>query len=297
MTTKKSNTEYCNLEDLLFPVEIIDNPRKTNSEYSKVVVGVVDGEEIDLNYCSPRYELVPNASIFPIVEEIFNQNNIDFSVIYQQINNARFYAEYIIEDQRFAYRFEGTNDVIKFRFSFQHSYNGLTKYMGIAGFYRLVCSNGLIVPVAEMDEYNLKLQGKHTASIKESLVKFNDLLNHLIQNLGVVKESITEKYQLLTKVSRNNLDQRLRDVLKGSKIAIIENKKFNLIDHLTNIVVREQYQLGYANPNDWLIYNAINNYLYDNDFNIAAPEKRRDSDSKVMEWLLNDNQGILIGMS
>lgn len=287
---KKSNTEFCSLVDLLFSVEIIDNPRKTNSEYSKVVVGVVNGEEIDLNYCSPRYELVPNANIFPVVEQIFKANNIDFSVMYQQINNARFYAEYIIEDPRFAYRFEGTNDVIKFRFSFQHSYNGLTKYMGIAGFYRLVCSNGLIVPVAEMDEYNLKLQGKHTQSIKDSLVKFNDLLNHLIQNLGVVKNSITKKYQLLTAKSRTNLDERLREVLKGSKVAIIENKKFNLIDHLSEIVTREQYQLGYNAPNDWLIYNAINNYLYDNNFNIAAPEKRRETDSKVMEWLLNDNQ-------
>ncbi|MBN1117791.1 MAG: hypothetical protein JXA77_11335, partial [Bacteroidales bacterium] len=126
----KRGTTICTLNDLTFPVELRDNPRKTNSEYSKVVTGVIAGEEIDLNYCSPVYELVPNETIFPKVEEILRRKGIAFSVQYSHTNNARFYGNFTIEDPAFGYRMEGTNDVIKFIWNFQHSYNGLTKYKG-----------------------------------------------------------------------------------------------------------------------------------------------------------------------
>ena len=69
MAQAKVGTTECTLNDLIFPVELKDNPRKTNREYSKVVTGVVGGEEMDLNYCSPIYELVPNEMIFPKVED------------------------------------------------------------------------------------------------------------------------------------------------------------------------------------------------------------------------------------
>ena len=164
MKTKKGIT-ICTLQDLLFPVELRDNPRNTNREYSKVVTGIITGTvpmdesdvvikpkvilksdkishilptkekknmEIDLNYCSPVYELVPNSTIFPKVEEILNKHNIAFTVEYSQIQNTRFYANYTIDDPRFSYKMDGSDDEIKFIWNFQHSYNGLTKYKGIA---------------------------------------------------------------------------------------------------------------------------------------------------------------------
>jgi len=38
--------------------------------------------------------------------------------------------------------------------------------------------------------------------------------------------------------------------------------------------------------NDWLIYNGINQYINDDSRNIASPEKRRETDSKVLEYML-----------
>lgn len=296
MTTKNSEMQNCRLNDILFPISINDNPRETNQEYSKVVTGLVPVKnektgnveiiEKDLNYCSPRYELVPNANIFPVVEQILKQNNIEFSVTYKQRNNAMFYAEYVLEDQRFAYKINGTNDVIKFRFSFQHSYNGQVKYLGIAGFYRLVCSNGLVISVPEMDEYNLILTGKHTKIIKESLIKFNDVLNNVVNNLDTVKSAVTKKYEILANISRVKVNQRIENVLNACKINIIENNKFNIYDYLNNIISSEMMLLGYSIANDWLIYNAINRYIYDDSLNISAPEKRREKDSKVLEYML-----------
>lgn len=289
MTAKaKSGTTPCTLADLTFPVEIRDNERKTNREYSKVVTGVINGEEIDLNYCSPVYELVPCADIFPVVENIFNQHGIAFEADYSHTQNARFYGNYRITDPRFSYRMQGTNDSIDFIFYYQHSYNGLTKYKGLAGYYRLVCTNGLTVPIQEMKEYNLCLEGKHTSVIKHSLIEFGSLLTNLVNNIGTVKKAITDKYEQLGGVWVAKPEDRVTEVLKASGIISVDNKKFNTVNEILATIRAEanDTSLGYnGRVNDFLIYNGINQYIF-NDRNVAAPEKRRDVDSKVLEYML-----------
>ena len=289
MAQAKVGATPCELEDLTFPVELRDNDRNTNQEYSKVVTGIIDGEEFDLNYCSPRYELVPNEMIFPKVEEILKQHNIAFSVQYSHTLNARFYGNFIIEDPRFAYKMNGTNDVIKFIWNFQHSYNGLTKYKGVAGFFRLICTNGLVVPVEEMNDYNLCIQGKHTASILHSLDNFSEILVNVTNNLGQVKTSIVQKYELLGGRWVNAPEDRVKEVLEANKIALIENAKFNTLNDITTRIMSEANTVGLGyngRVNDWLIYNGINQYINDDTRNIAAPEKRRETDSKVLEYML-----------
>ena len=285
----RKGTTICTLDDLTFPVELRDNLRNTNREYSKVVTGIIKGEEMDLNYCSPVYELVPCADIFPVVEEIFRRKNIAFSVQYSHTQNARFYGNYTIEDPRFGYRMQGTNDVIKFIWNFQHSYNGLTKYKGIAGFYRLVCTNGLTVPIAEMKEYNLVLEGKHTNAILHSLQEFESILVNVTSNLGQVKTAITAKYESLGGRWVAKPEDRVKEVLKASSIIVVENSNFNTIKDIMSRITKESQNtsLGYnGRVNDWLIYNGINQYVNDDNRNIAAPEKRRETDSKVLEYML-----------
>lgn len=286
--TRKSTT----LDEMCFPVELRDNPRNTNTEHSKVVVGIIDGEEIDLNYCSPIYELVPNEMIFPKVEEILNQHGIKFKAEYSHTKNARFYGNYTIEDERFHHQMKGTNDVIKFIWNFEHSYNGLTKYKGVAGFYRLVCTNGLVVPVQEMEAYNLEIKGKHTASILKSLDDFSAILTRTTNELTTVKKSIVQKYEVLgDRWIADPVERRARveEVLNATKIGIKDNKSFDTIDNIMGRITDEatKTSLGYdGKVNDWLIYNGINQYVNDNTLNIAAPEKRRETDSKVLEYML-----------
>ena len=289
MAKAKVGTTVCNLDDLTFPVDLRENPRNTNREYSRVVTGIIGGEEIDLNYCSPVYELVPNENIFPKVEEILQQHGIAFTVQYSHTQNARFYGNYIIEDPRFAYKMQGTNDVVKFIWNFEHSYNGLTKYKGLAGFFRTVCTNGLTVPVEEMKEYNLAIQGKHTAAILHSLEEFSQILVRVTENLDEVKTAITDKYELLGGRWVAKPQDRIKEVLQASKINIVENKSRNTLVDIHGRVMSEANKtgLGYnGKVNDWLIYNGINQYINDDNLNIASPEKRRDTDSKVLEYML-----------
>jgi len=289
MTATKVGQTICTLDEMCFPVEMRDNERLTNREYSKVVTGVIDGEEIDLNYCSPVYQLVPNSDIFPKVVEILEQKRIKYSAQFSHTQNARFYGNFIIEDPRFAYIMQGTNDMIKFMWNFQHSYNGLTKYRGMAGFYRLICTNGMVVPVEEMNEYNLVVQGKHTSSILHSLQDFSSIMENVTNNLGVVKNSIVAKYELLGGRWIANPKDRVLEVLKASKITPVENAKFNTVNDILARIQKEANDtgLGYnGRVNDWLVYNGINQYVNDDSRNIAAPEKRRETDSKVLEYML-----------
>ena len=289
MTATKVGQTICTLDEMCFPVELRDNPRVTNREYSKVVTGVIDEVETDLNYCSPVYQLVPNTDIFPKVVEILEEKKIKYTAQFSHTQNARFYGNFIIEDPRFAYIMEGSNDMIKFMWNFQHSYNGLTKYRGVAGFYRLICSNGMVVPVEEMEDYNLVIQGKHTASILHSLVDFKGIMENVTENLGVVKNSIVAKYELLGGRWVNKVEDRVLEVLKASKITPVENAKFNTVNDILARISAEANDsgLGYnGKVNDWLIYNGINQYVNDDSRNIAAPEKRRDTDSKVLEYML-----------
>lgn len=311
MSKEKKGTTICSLDDLTFPVKLIENPTKTNTEYSRIVVGDIDGkptpkimdmngtiikpegwesgEDFHLNYCSPRYELVPNASIFPKVENILRVHGIAFTAKYSHTNHASFYGSYEITDPRFAYTMEGTNDKIRFIWNFQHSYNGLTKYKGVAGFYRLICSNGLTVPVKQMEEYNLVIQGKHTKSILDSLEKFSHILENVTNNFDEVSGAITGNYEKLSRVWVKNPEKRVEEVMKANKLAIVENNKFATMEHIMSTVMSEATTtgLGYNGKiNDWLIYNGINQYINDNSRNIAAPEMRREKDSKVLEYML-----------
>ena len=293
----KRGTTIATLDEICFPVELIDNPNKTNREYSKIVVGEVDGEDMDLNYCSPRYELVPNEMIFPKVEEIFTQHGIKFDAEYSHTDHARFYGNFIVEDSRFAYKMAGTNDEIKFLWSFQHSYNGLTKYKGLCGFHRVVCTNGLTVPVQEMQEYNLALEGKHTASILRSLEEFSQILVNVTNNLGQVKTAVTSRYETLGKrwmdghggkmVKRT--EDRITEVLKATGINIVDRPTLRTMPTIMAAINKEAKKVGFGyngRINDWLIYNGINQYIHDDKLNIASPEKRRDKDSKVLEYML-----------
>lgn len=289
MGTIKESATVCNLDYLLFPVEVRDEKMASNSEYRKRIVGQIDGGDFLLNQCSPRYELIPNADVFPNVEKVLTDNGIEFKSEYRHIDHVRFYADYIITDSRYGYNMKGTNDTIQPKIMVQHSYNGLTKYKIHFGYFRLVCSNGLVIPVKEMNEYNLVIIGKHTESIKKSFTKLDVMLKNFAANARQVVDAITNNYELLGGRWVANVNDRVTEVLNASKIAMIDNKSLNTLNYITNVINKEANTtgLGYnGKVNDWLVYNAINQYINDDNLNIAAPEKRFEKDSAVFEYVL-----------
>jgi hypothetical protein len=278
--------------DICFPVEVIDNPAWTNSEYSKIVVATINGRQKMLNYCSPIYALIPNSDVFPKIEDLFNLHNVNFKASYSHIKDVHFYANYVIEDPNFAHRFLGTNDVIKFKWHQQMSYNGKTKLMGWGGFFRQICTNGLMIPCAELKQFNLSVGGKHTESVKVHLATIDAMLTNLVNNYSEVSKAIISKYELLGGRMVTDPKDRVTEVLKAVGITAVENSKFNTVN---DIVLRITDELdkpemrGYNGLiNDWLVYNGINQYINDSNRNTALPELRAVTDSKVLEYMLEN---------
>lgn len=279
----------CELKDLLFPVEMRNEEMPSNSEYSRIVVGQLNGGDFKLNQCSPRYELFPNAEIFPVIEKILNDNHIQFEVSYSHINNVRFYADYRITDPRYTYTMKGTSDTICPMIRVHHSYNGLTKYKIIFGYFRFICSNGLVIAVQEMKRFNLVIVGKHTEMIKLSFKKLDEMLKFFAAEADLVIGTITNRYESLGGRMVTNVQDRVKEVLAASKIIAVENNKFNTVNDILNRIKAEANNpaLGYnGRVTDWLVYNGINQYVNDDTRNIVAPELRMETDSKVLEYML-----------
>jgi hypothetical protein len=282
----------CTLLNLIFPVEIRNEEMPSNSEYSRMVVGKINGGDFKLNQCSPRYELFPNREIFPKIERILNKHNIQYKATYSHINHVRFYVEYQITDSRYSYRMRGTNDIIFPMLKVQHSYNGVTKYKIIFGYFRFVCTNGLTIPVQEMKRFNLAIVGKHTEAIKRSFAQLNEMLKFFVAEADLVIGTITQRYETLGGRMVVNPKDRITEVLKATKIIAVVNNKFNTVDDILLRITEELKKpelAGYNHRiNDWLIYNGINQYVNDNKRNIAAPEVRIETDSKVLEYMLEN---------
>jgi len=274
------------LNELLFPVDLTDEELPSNSEYSRRVIGIIGGSDFLLNQCSPRYELVKNVDIFPEIEKVLNANSIIFTPEYKHVEHVKFFADYQLTDPALSHRIIDSNDIIQPMLRVQHSYNGLTKYRIVFGYFRLVCSNGLVIPVKEMAEYNLVIVGKHTESILHSFSKLNEMLTNFFTNKKITAE-ILSKYDGLGGRMVVKPQDRILEVLKATGINAVDNSKFNTVDNIMGrINVELNQNLGYKVVNDWLVYNGINQYINDNSVNIASPDKRSETDSKVFEYML-----------
>lgn len=291
MTKVKRGTTICNINDLNYPVEVIDNPFICNDEAAKWVMGKLNNKKFFIQACSKRYELVENKLIFPNIETILKQHGIEFNVQYSHTQNVRFYANYMITDKRYGYAMSGTSDTIQPMLRVQHSYNGLTKYRIIFGYFRVVCSNGLTIPVKEMEKYNLVIIGKHTVSILRSLQQLDSLLTVFSNKAKQITRAITDSYEMLGGRMVVNLQDRVTEVLHQNKIGMIDNQNFNTVENIVNRITNEMNDntLGYnGKANDWLVFNGINQYLNDDSLNISAPEKRMEIDSKILEYMLQN---------
>ena len=291
MAKVKRGTTICKLDDFNYPVEVINNPFKSNDECAKWVMGRLNNEEFFIQACSKRYELVENKLIFPNIEKILNdkKHNIKFDVEYSHTQNVRFYANYMITDKRYGYTMSGTSDTIQPMLRVAHSYNGLTKYKIIFGYFRVVCSNGLTIPVQEMKKYNLVIIGKHTESILHSLDQLDTLLTVFANEAKQITRAIVDKYELLGGRMVVNVKDRVKEVLNQNKIVMVDNKVLNTVDNIVNRIMTEANDntLGYnGKVSDWLVFNGINQYINDDSINIKAPEKRMEIDSKILEYML-----------
>lgn len=267
----------CNLSDILFDVEKTPFLGKCNSDYAFDIFGTINGEKTRLNACSDRYELVKNEDIFLPIRQTLLDAGISFTEQYEHTDYARFYANYKFNDG--GIKIGQSNDLIFPRLEVRHSYNGLTKYSIVFGYFRLVCSNGLVIPVEEKEQSNFQITGKHTQSINTSFDTLKEKIHFFVNNLKIASEGFNKMAEIWVADPK----QRLEEVTNAVGI----KKGF---DDMFNIMMVESSKLGEryegGKVNDWLIYNAINNYVHNDANNKKAPEARYKIDQEVIDYML-----------
>lgn len=288
-----------NLQDLLFDVEMIDNPKNTNSEYSKIVVGNIDGVETDLNYCSPRFNLLKNENVFPKIEEMLDNANCVFSKGYRMNEDmTTFHAQYIIHSKdgvNVGIDIGGTGDFIYPTAIVDNSYNGQTQGALTFGYFRMICSNGLVIPLEGKEESNFIIKGKHTKQLSFS---FELLLTKI--NLFLDKQDkMQKKFEVLTDRIVPTFEERIVEVLSATNTAASKPQFVNIANTIRkeakqlSEVVDENGVSNFKGINDFLIYNGINAHIYkgeDSEGNKskALPEVKRKQDKKVFSYMMTN---------
>lgn len=265
------------LNEFLFEVEKV-NFQETfgmaaNSDYEYAIIGKIDGEDKVLNVCSDRYELVKNAEVFPQIRQILIDAGLKFSEKYTMVNHARFYADYVIESE--STHIGAAGDIVKPLIRVRRSYNGLTKYAIIFGYFRTICDNGLVVPVIGKEATNIHIIGKHTKSIRISLDMLIQRLEYFTANQNILKKN----FDVLGGQWVEKPLQRITEVLE---FANIPEKKAALVLETVN---KESAQLYDGKVNDWLIYNGVNQLIHKGD-NKKVLEQKELYDYKAIEYLL-----------
>ncbi len=270
-----------NINDIMYRVDIEETAELCNHDqkYMTFVYPYdVNEQKWKVNTCSDVYNLIHNSDVFGKARNILIEGGIEFSESYEIINRSRFYGTFIIEGHDFTI---ANGDVIKPIMKVQHSYCGKTKYKLNFGYFRLICSNGMVIPVDEMSDYNFSIIGKHTESINKSLEELFDKITFFVNNADIY----TENFTMLQNFAIADPKTRIEEVLKGSGIVAVDNKKFNTVNYIIAKMESESADFNLT-ITDWLIYNAINFYIYNEYRECEAPELKEATDQKVLSFMI-----------
>jgi hypothetical protein len=277
------------LQDLLFDVKIIDNPENTNSEYSKIIKATFpDGSYKNLNYCSPTTNLLTNRAIFPVIEQMLLDAKCEFTKSYKINKNLTVaHAVYIIQsvngvDVGIDL---GNGDKIYPTLMVTNSYNGFKQASFLWGYFRMICLNGIVIPLEGEEERNLHIKGKHTKKLDLS---FGTLVEKLHTFIGV-QGKVQKRFNVLTDRMVVNYGERIEEVMNATKVGYSRDQFNSVYDSIKT----EAFENYNGTVNDFLIYNGINALIFkgtnsDGKKNTALPEVKRTLDRKVFDYIMKN---------
>jgi len=254
------------------PLEEIMPKFKTNPEKSyAVITDTLEGPKI-VNFCSEDYTVIPN-------KEIFDPLNLALKKGYKGIEPS--FTSY--KDAVFSIAFNFTEkgqamskgDVIYPRMTIRNSYNGRIKYSIVWGIFRLICSNGMSVPVKGTTSKTLVLM--HTPGAGDGIA-----LEKTLENLEVfIKEfkDLVEPYELLKESTVGDIQYRIEEVVEATGFPARQT------DMAIEQAKKEMAQLK-QNANDWIVYNALNYQLNHNPEIAMLEHKKQALDNTVLQYLM-----------
>lgn len=246
---------------------------QTNAQKEFAVVTEVNNQRKILNLCSAGYQLVENYKIVEHVEQMLERVGFKYEMSYKQYGNAKFFIDFTIDNQFNLPIMK--NDRLIPRLRIVNSYDGSVKYSAIAGVYRLICSNGLVIPYDQIKRF----RKRHTKQLEgdESIKLALEVIGALIED----SESLLEPYMDLMEAKVFDAELRIEEV--------VEHTSFpkNLSEQVLDRINEEQKSLHIPVVTDWLVYNGFNYQLNHNyEDSTIQDHKRERIDLEVMDYLL-----------
>lgn len=264
------------MTDIYFPVEkipvdqIISGFEHPSGINHVIVITKPGGVKRIVQYCSEIYHLVPNAEVVPAFETELSK----FFKVEKRIrmrNWARFYIDFILKDKMLEVV---EKDAVFPKITLINSYDGAVKYQFTSGFYRLICTNGLTIPVGEQR----KFKSMHTPKLGKE-TSFGAVLEMASEFLASASD-IFESYRELHEQQVRNWELRIEEVVEETSFPPSLQE---------DVMARMQIEMSLFKelpPSDWMIYNAFNYQLNHNEDLKAKESKKEDVDSEVLEYLL-----------
>jgi hypothetical protein len=269
-------------QQLLFPVEMVETSSITGgmitpSDSAYAVVGTIKGQKRLLQTCSKGYNLKKNAEIFPVIEDMLDKAGISYQAKYRHIGYAKFYVDYILTDTASHVGMEV--DKIYPMISCTTSYNGKVPCTMSLGLHRLICSNGLTMPVFDRNQFNQTV--KHVDKLEIVFANWMEHIKRYIKEFKMKDNILLNNLNILANSPVMDIETRIEEVRNAVKFPA------KTIDLAIEIATRETDMLGYQKSNDWLVYNGMNEALYSN-LSDKHPEFKAEIDANVFDFILND---------
>lgn len=240
----------------------------TSSRYSHLIIVDAPDKPIVVNACSKNYQIIRNEDIFkPLKEHLDSNFAIEERIIHR--GYSKFYVDYVIKDKSFAVI---PKDSVLPKIRVMNSYDGSLKFSFNFGFHRLVCSNGLSVPIQGLSSKTIKIM--HTPGaigrwdkIVELAKEFLDESKNLIQGY---------KDMAAIKLTFDQALEKIEYIVKHTKAP--SKQKEQMVARL-----EEERKMGLPLSN-WLVYNAVNYQLNHGEAKMM-PHKVEKLDNQILKIL------------
>lgn len=242
--------------------------------------GIICNDKL-VNVVSNQYGHLPNEQFFIEAERKLIDKDINYAIRSINRNDCSFVADYILQDEKYHVNVKtGNDDILTPMIRLVNSYDGSCKTMGFFGFYRQICMNGLNV-----GKLHLGFDIRHKGDIAQIVMpELDELIEKFIVNEFY---DLKRKFEVLAETPITNLENFVQIMVKKTGLFKYEMSDKNPLPSLNARTVIEtitnEANLLNIEPNYWLGYNAMNEFLHGK--LKKSFEKQRELDSAIFETI------------
>lgn len=285
MLNRKSSTQ---LNNILFPTQLVGLDSLMNiqnsTKFSQAVLGVIDGTPKILGIHGGQYALNDNTKFIGGIISKVDSLGIGYNTQTYNYNNSKFNVRIVLDGIKFSLTNNKgvTKDNLSPMLDITNSYDGSSSPSFSMSTYRQICSNGMIglQRVASLTK-------KSTKQINYCFDSIPQMIDEFVLSFGeqvVIADKLASKQIFDVKARISEIATAL-DLFKAetSSKGVITGYS-DTVETIHNVILTEAKELG-TSPNEWLLYNGLNEWLFSLD-NSITDTNRNKIDVEIVNRLL-----------